>query len=139
MITPEKFFNALKKVRVNGRWSLGLIIGSGQALDFNALGEKIEKIKINSALTIEKIIKKSAKAIKEKKWLILEIKSDLPPELFKQLKLLSEQNRLQSPNGESIRLTDETRIVVLIDRETLKTVEKKYPDFKYLFGPIINV
>lgn len=139
MITLEKFFNALKKIKIDGRWSLGLIIGSVGNFDFSAPGEKVEKIKINSALTTEKIVKKMTKALKEKKWMILEIKDDLASEMFSQLKLLSEQNRMQSPDGEVVRLADETRVIVLIDRETLKAIEKKYPDFKYLFGPIISI
>lgn len=139
MITLEKFFRALEKVKVEGRWSMGLIIADLKAVDFGLLKSAKEKIIVDGALLPAAVIKKIIKAFAEGEWVVLEIKGTLPAEVYNQLKLLSTQNRIQLPDGEVARQPESARIVAVAEPETVKSIEIEYPDFKYLFGPIINL
>lgn len=139
MITLEKFFKALEKVKAEGRWSMGLIIANPKTVDFGLLKNAKEKLVIGGVLPPEAVTEKIANILAAGKWAILEIKKLLPSEVYNQLKSLSLQNRWQTADGAAIRQPDSARVVVVASPETMKDVEADYPDFKFLFGPIINL
>ena len=99
MITQEKFFNAVEKIKVDGLWSLGLIIGQTKVTELDLIDHKKEKIIIDDSLTVQAFLDLFMKAFVNGAWVILEIKKNLSAEIYNQLKLLSTQNRLQLPTG----------------------------------------
>lgn len=137
MITMEKFIKSLEKIKVEGRWSLGLVIGDLKDVE-NGVFPSSEKILADGALTPADVIRKIAKIFTLGRWVILEIKKNLPAEICNQLKSLSARNCLVLPDGAERLMPDTVRVVVVAKNETVKAVEKFYPDFKFLFGPIIN-
>ena len=139
MITQEKFFNAVEKIKVDGLWSLGLIIGQTKVTELDLIDHKKEKIIIDDSLTVQAFLDLFMKAFVNGAWVILEIKKNLSAEIYNQLKLLSTQNRLQLPTGEVVHQPGSVRIVAVVETKTLKLIEVFYPDFRYLFGPVINL
>lgn len=139
MITLAKFFEALLKVKAEGRWSAGLIIGDSAAVDFGLLAATPEKIKVGGVLSPAEVFKKIVKSWEAGRWVVLEIKNTLAPEIYNQLRILSLQNRLQLPSGEIFKQPNSTRLVIVADSQTVQSVETAYPDFKFLFGPVINL
>jgi 23S rRNA A1618 N6-methylase RlmF len=138
MITQEKFFKALEKIKIQGRWLMGLAVGDIKSLDFGDY--ECDKIAIGGeADGADAVIKKIRAFFEKDKWIVLEIKKNFPPEIYKQLKLLSAKNRLQLPNGEILRQPDTVRVIVAAKSAAVKAIESAYPDFKYLFGPIITI
>lgn len=141
MITLGKFFNALERVKAGGHWSMGLIIADAdaEAVDFTSLKNDKEKIIIDGAPSPELAIKKMVEILAAGEWIILEIKNSLPSEVYNQLRLLSSQNRLQLADGAVICQPDTSRVVAVVSASTIKNIEVAYPDFKFSFGPIINL
>jgi len=138
MITLQKFVVALEKIKVGGRWSLGLMVAEKKDLDEGCF-PLLEKISIMEDSPEAKIIEKIKKAFLAKKWVILELKKNLSVGVYNQLKMLSMQNGINDVSGELVKQPDESRVVVIARGETIRMVEKKYPDFKYLFGPVVSL
>lgn len=139
MITQEKFFNAVEKIKAGGCWSLGLLIGKQSAIELDVINHKKEIIVMDGSLTAQALTDVFVKAFTNDAWVILKIKKTIPAEVYTQLKLLSAQNRLQLSSGEVVHQPDSVRIVVIIDSKTVKLIETTYPAFKHLFGPVITL
>ncbi|MBM2818247.1 MAG: hypothetical protein HW401_837 [Parcubacteria group bacterium] len=139
MITLEKFFRALEKVKSGGYWSIGLIIANGKDVVFDILDKEFETVKMNGTTLPATIIKKIEKVFSNGKWVVLDINNKMPVEIYNQLKLLSSQNRILLETGEEIRQPDSARVIVKASQKTVKIIEADFSDFKYLFGPIINI
>lgn len=151
----KKFVEILDKVsHPNLPWAknekfydLGLIIGEkGVKFGFDdfkkAVGDarKYRFFTINRKSEQDDFLKFLVETLEAKKWLVIEIKDDLRGKCLTQLKRLSELNSIQLLNKEvfNLKLPEESRIVVIIDRDIL---EKKisYPYFIQLFGPKISL
>lgn len=139
MISMEKFFQTVEKIKTDNGWAMGLIIVDCEAIDFGGFGKKMKKISISEESAPDKIAEEIISAFKENSWIVLELKNFLPAEMYNHLKILAKQNRLQLPGEEIIRQPDSARIIVVVKEENLKLIEKNYPDFKYLFGPVIMI
>jgi hypothetical protein len=133
----EKFIKALDKVKAGGRWSLGLVIAESKAMDFGVF-PPAEKILVDGVPVPDEVIKKISLAFSAGKWVILEIEKNLPVEVYNQLKSLSADNRLVFSDNTEESMPDASRVVVMATNDTVRAVEKFYPDFKFLFGPVIN-
>jgi hypothetical protein len=138
MITLEKFFESLEKIKVNGISSLGLVIAGPEAIVFDAPDREYIECAVTetSADSVEKNIET---AFADGKWLVFLLSPRLPGGAYSRLKALSVGNRFESSDGEILRQPETTRIVAIASAEAIKEIEKSYPDFKFLFGPIIEL
>jgi hypothetical protein len=145
MIDLKKFIKAVELVNANGLNSMGLIVKSPtKKIGWSAISDRPKTVvKIDeSKMTADEMIKKMAAAVKSGKWLILELTDNLPAKVYTQLKLIASSNRMQFlKNNEvvDLKLSDDARIVAIASFEALKNIQRNYPDFKRLFGPIIEI
>jgi len=145
MIDLKKFIQAVDLVKTRGCYSLGLIIKpkTGKINWDDFLTYPYQIIDIEQSEEKQKtFLNKMLKAVKEKNWLVLELKDNLPGLVYSQLKLLSLNNRMQVLQDNEIsveRLADRSRVIVVAYKENIKDIEQRYPDFRNLFGPIINI
>jgi hypothetical protein len=145
MIDLKKFIKAVELVNADGVYSMGLIVkASTKKISWNEILDRPKTmIKIDeNKSTVDDMIKKIAKAVADGKWLILELTGGLPVKIYAQLKLIALSNRLQFlKNNEvvDLKLSGDARVVAIASFEALKNIQKDYPDFKCLFGPIIEI
>ena len=154
----KKFVEILEKVSYSKNpfaknekfYDLGLIIREKRVeFDFDDFKSAVENRGKYNFFTIDKNISENdflkflVETLKAKKSPVIEIKNDLKGRCLTQLKRLAELNKIQILNfdyqGETkeifnLKLPNESRIIVIIDRDTL---EKKitYPYFLRFFGP----
>jgi len=139
----EKFIKSLELVKTEGKYDLGLVINkSGRDL----VWEKIIPNSVKAEVFYEENEAETLKAVqnvfKSGRWLILELKDGLSAELYAQLRSLSSRNRFQYIEGneiKDIKMPDKTRIVVEGLEEVLDKINEVYPEFKNIFGPIIEI
>lgn len=135
----EKFIKALKLVKVEGRWSLGLIVGDSNKIDSNAFPKQVEQIIINEIETPLLVVDRVSEAFTNNKWVILVVGQNLSSEVYALIKSLSVSNRFVSINGAENNMPDTVRLVVVVETDNLKLIERLYPDFRFLFGPVIEL
>jgi hypothetical protein len=143
MVTTEKFIQALETVKVNGIFSLGLVVNkSSQVVDWSKLITKLVILSLGEKTSVEEILPGISQAFENKKWLVLDCQTDLPAEIYAQLKLLSTVNRLQLLEGEKVidtKQPPESRVIVVLSKARLEMILTEYPEFKHLFGPVIDI
>ena len=145
MIDLKKFVKTVELVQAGGVYSMGLIVKSPtKKISWSAILDRPKTtVKIDeNKMTADEMIKKMAAAAKSGKWLILELTGGLPAKVYAQLKLLASSNRLQFlKNNEvvDLKLSDKTRVIAIVDNDKIKEIQKQYPDFGHLFGPIIEL
>jgi hypothetical protein len=139
----EKFIKAVGLVAPQGVCSMGLVINkSGRAVNWSAVLDRPAVLAIDGlANSADEFIVAMGKAIESGRWIIVEIKDDLPGVLFSKLKLLATSNRMQYvENGiiKDVKLS-RGRIIVTGLTEVINRVKKEYPDFINLFGAVIEI
>jgi len=144
MANLEKFIQALELVKAEGFYSLGLMINkSGQEIKWgDIIKNKKQIIEVFIDKDATETVEEIQKAMKEKKWIILEIKDELPAIVYAQLRMLSLNNRIQLTKLDKlteIKQPEESRIILTCLKEVLEKIQGQYPQFKDLFGPIIEV
>lgn len=143
MLTLEKFIQALESVKVNNIYSLGLAVNkSSRVVNWPKLIAKPTVLVVDEKITTEEVLRGISQAFKNKKWLVLDWQADLPAEVYAQLKLLSTVNRLQLLEGgevTDVKQPSESRVIVVMSKARLEMILTEYPEFKHLFGPVIDI
>lgn len=140
-----KFFQALKNVKVDNVYDLGLIVSS------LATAEEIQDIHSDfNVFTLRDdtnhpdfLLSALKRSFREKKWLLVDWQVDnINSPIYNLLKTLSVDNFIEE-EGESgkkpelLRLPEETRVVVLAHPQRIE----KFSGYQFikLFGPVINI
>lgn len=139
----NKFVKAVELVTLEGVFSMGLVVKDNkQKVNWNDFVKNIQKIKVADDVDVLSVIREVHNALKGKKWCLLDLRNYLPSEVYNNLRQLSLNNHLQYTDKEKVvdfKQPKETRIIVEISNDDLKIIISKYPDFKNLFGPIMNI
>lgn len=118
---------------------------TGNAQDIQKLlsDGKANIIEITSPYDYQTFANKIVEVNREGQWLIVDVKTDIHPNVISVLKSVAEENVVRINNYEDqdifeMKLNNETRIIFCIKRDLLeKTIS--YPYFLNLFGPVISV
>lgn len=134
----KQFFKALKLVTPGGNFDLGLIIYEKKP----KLPAAIKVIPVKAGAANLEIFKKMHEAIKKGSWLALDLNTVLPSEVYGQLRLLAQANRLQIVHKEKIielKQPEKCRIIVMGVNQIILDNKKAYPDLMSLFGLVIKI
>lgn len=138
MINVEKFVQALEKVRVEGHWSAGLIIFRGKTAP-DLLLSRGQVVAVTARTSLADFGQRAREIFGEGKWVLARVTGIPAGAVVNGWRQLAGQNRLDLPGGSVLNQPATSRLVVMISPPLLKKVEKAIPDFKYMFGPVINI
>lgn len=104
---------------------------------------KVEVLKYENNKYEASFIEKMVDLLKNKKWILVDLKVDPGHDLINQLRHLSDENVMQLFNFKgkevyNLKLPIESRIVVVVQRDFLEK-EISYPYFLNIFGPILSL
>ena len=139
----KKMLKALELVIPEGVYSLGLVINTtGKRIMWGKMSYEIEKIDVEEGKDELELLKQIYEIIKAEKWLVLNLKTVMPPKMFTMLKQLSQNNRLQIIDKDEIlelKQSGESRIIIGGLIELINQNEKEFQGFKNIFGPVITI
>jgi len=139
----KKMLKALDLVAPQGVYAMGLIVNKTEKkIMWNKMPYEIKKVDIDENKDEIDLLKNIFAVLKYEKWLVLDLKIEMPSRIFAALKQLSLSNHIQfTENDKLIELKqpEKSRVVVICNYAVTKKNEEEYAGFKNLFGPVIII